>query len=82
VVGNSQFALDESRSPAGLDFLLSASNWLLDRGRLTGVAPKTVQHFTLNLTDSQLGTITLYTMFVIPGAAALLGLIAWLRRRA
>lgn len=82
VVGNSQFALDESRSPAGLDFLLSASNWLLDRGRLTGVAPKTVQHFTLNLTDNQMGTITLYTMIVIPGAAALLGIIAWLRRRA
>jgi hypothetical protein len=83
VVGNSTFALDETPlKQSSLDFLLSASNWLLDRGRLTGVAPKTVQHFTLNLTDTQLRSITFYTMIVIPGVAALLGLIAWLRRRA
>jgi hypothetical protein len=82
VVGNSNFALDGVRKPSSLDFLLSASNWLLDRGRLTGVAPKTIQHFTLNLTDLQMSRITFYTMFVIPGVAALLGVIAWLRRRA
>lgn len=82
VVGNSTFVLDGTLKQSSLDFLLSASNWLLDRGRLTGVAPKTVQHFTLNLTDAQLSRITFYTMFVIPGVAALLGVIAWLRRRA
>jgi hypothetical protein len=81
VVGNSNFVLDGPLNKPGLDFLLSASNWLLDRGRLTGVAPKTVQHFTLNLTDTQLRSITFYTMIVIPGAAALLGVIAWIRRR-
>lgn len=82
VVGNSEFALDASLKQEGLDFLLSSSNWLLDRGRLTGVAPKTIQHFTLNLTESQLRRITFYTMIVIPGVVALMGVIAWLRRRA
>lgn len=82
VVGNSSFVLDGTLKQSGLDFLLSASNWLLDRGRLTGVAPKSIQHFTLNLSETQLRTITLYTMIVLPGAAAFLGIIAWLRRRA
>jgi hypothetical protein len=40
-----------------------------------------VQNFSLNLTDRQLGEIAVYTMIVIPGAAALLGIIAWWRRR-
>jgi hypothetical protein len=82
VTGNAQFALDASLRQEGLDFLLSATNWLLDRGRLTGVAPKVVQHFTLNLSDRQIGTLAVYTLVVIPGLAALCGVVAWLRRRA
>jgi len=82
VVGNSEFVLDASLTPQSLDFLLSSMNWLLDRGQLTGVMPKAVQHFSLNLTEAQLRSITLYIMFVIPGVAGLLGVIAWWRRRA
>ncbi|HRJ70896.1 MAG TPA: GldG family protein [Terrimicrobiaceae bacterium] len=80
-VGNCEFAFDAALNQQGLDFLLSAMNWLLDRGQLAGVMPKTVQNFSLNLTDRQLGEIAVYTMIVIPGAAALLGIIAWWRRR-
>jgi len=81
VVGSSQFALDAGLSRQGLDFLLSSANWLLDRGQLTGVGPKTVRSFSLNLTNRQMASITFYTMFVMPGAAALIGFIAWWRRR-
>lgn len=82
VVGNCEFALDAVLTPPGLDFLLSSVNWLLDRGKLTGVAPKTIQHFSLNLSDVQLRTLTFYIMIVMPGVAGLLGIIAWWRRRA
>jgi cbb3-type cytochrome oxidase subunit 3 len=81
-VGSCEFALDAALNQQGLDFLLSAMNWLLDRGQFTGVMPKTVKHFFLNLTDAQLGSIALYTMVVIPGIAALAGLVVWWRRRA
>jgi hypothetical protein len=81
VVGSCEFALDAVLTPQGLDFLLSSMNWLLDRGQLTGVMPKTVQNFSLNLSDQQLGTLTLWIIIVIPGAAALCGGIAWWRRR-
>jgi len=82
VVGNCEFALDAAISQQGLDFLLSAMNWLLDRGQLTGVMPKTVQHFALNLSEAKIGALSFYILIVIPGAAALLGVIAWVRRRA
>lgn len=81
-VGNSQFALDAALNPQGIDFLLSSMNWLLNRNQFTGVMPKVVQHFSLNLTERQLSSIAFYTLFVIPGVAALLGIVAWWRRRA
>jgi ABC-type uncharacterized transport system involved in gliding motility auxiliary subunit len=84
VVGSSDFALDVAlqKQKQSLDFLLSASNWLLDRNRLTGVMPKAVTNFTLNLSDAQLRSIVFYTMIVMPGFVALLGFVVWLRRRA
>jgi hypothetical protein len=81
-VGSCEFALDAALNQQGLDFLLSSTNWLLDRGQFTGVMPKTVRHFSLNLTDAQLGSIAFYTMVVMPGIAALAGLLVWWRRRA
>ncbi|MDX2080875.1 MAG: GldG family protein [Terrimicrobiaceae bacterium] len=81
VVGSSQFALDADVKPQGLDFLLGAVNSLLDRSRISGVAPKAVSHFSLNLTERQLGWIAFFSMLVIPGVAAMAGLFVWWRRR-
>lgn len=81
-VGNCEFALDAALNPQGLDFLLSSMNWLLNRNQMTGVMPKTIQHFSLNLTDRQLSAIAFYTLIVIPGVTLLMGIIAWWRRRA
>jgi len=83
VVGSSQFAFDASATPPGLDFLLSSINSLLDRGKqLSGVTAKSVTHFSLNLTDEQLGRIALFAMVVLPGFSGLLGILVWWRRRA
>jgi len=81
VVGNAQFAYDASASPQGLDFLISALNSLLDRNKLTGVTPKSVAHFALNLTDDQLGRIAFFAMIVLPGLSALVGALVWWKRR-
>jgi len=86
VVGNAGFLRNDflagpGGQAANLDFALSGLNWLLDRHRLTGVVPKTPVEFTLTLGPEQLGTIALYTMIVIPGAVAVLGLLVWWRRR-
>jgi len=81
VVGSAQFAYDASATPQGLDFLISALNSLLDRNRLIGVAPKSITHFALNLTDAQLGRIAFFAMLVLPGLAALVGTAVWWNRR-
>lgn len=81
VVGNSEFVSDGTITEPNLDFLLSSLNWLLDRGHLADVAPKSVRAFNLNLTDLETGRIALYTLVAIPAAAALAGLSVWWRRR-
>ena len=81
VVGNSEFVSDGVVTEPNLDFGLNSLNWMLDRWHLTGIAPKTVRAFSLNLTDLETGRIALYTLVLIPAAAALAGIIVWWRRR-
>ncbi len=86
VVSNSGFLNDsvvvESAAQGNLDFMISVLNRLLERTKLTGVAPRAVTSYVLSLTETQMRSIAFYTLVVIPGAAALLGLIVGIRRRA
>ncbi|MGA1128690.1 MAG: hypothetical protein ACO3XN_01320, partial [Chthoniobacterales bacterium] len=81
VVGNSEFVVDGLITEPNLDFVLSSLNWVLDRGHLARIAPKSVRAFNLNLTDAETGRIALYTLVVIPAVAAITGLAVWWRRR-
>ncbi len=80
-IGNSAFIVNEAMTEADLDFLLSGVNWLLDREQLTGITPKPVRNFALSLSENQVNSITLLSMIAIPCSAALLGVIAWAKRR-
>lgn len=81
VTGNAEFVADGSITESNLDFVLSALNWMMDRSYLTGIAPKAVRAFKLNLTDVETGRIALYTLVVIPAAALIAGFFVWWRRR-
>lgn len=86
-IGNDRFLFDSFLAGPGgqggnLDFAISGLNWLLDRHRLTGVAPKVPREFAFALTSEQLSSLAFFTMILIPGCAAFLGLIVWWRRRA
>jgi len=81
VVGSCQFALDDSLTPPGLDFLVGSVNALIDRGNLSGITPKNITRFSLRLTDSELSRLALAVMVGIPAAAAFVGLLVWLKRR-
>jgi len=84
-VGNSAFIEDDAlrQSSVNLDFILSVFNRMLEgRTKLVGIYPKSAASFSLSLTEAQIRGIAFYTLIVIPGAAALLGLImAWRRRQ-
>jgi len=81
VVGNADYLTDEALTEPNLDFTLSAINWMLDRSKVAGIAPKEEQTFSLNLTGAQVNAIAFYTILLIPGAAAFLGVVTWWRRR-
>jgi len=80
-IGNCAFIRNDAMTEADLDFFLSAVNWLLDREHLIGIAPKTVRSFALSLSEAQIGNLALLTLCAIPGAAAVFGIMVWLKRR-
>lgn len=86
VVGSSKFIFDEyiagsTGTVANLDFMMSSLNWMLDRNKITGIVSKIPSEFKLALTQEQLSQIALYTMVIMPLAAAFLGFFVWWRRR-
>jgi hypothetical protein len=86
VVGNCDFVTDDALADAGaqadIDFMVSTVNRMLERHKLSGIAPKSAMNVSLSLLDSQIRGIALYTLVAIPGAAALIGFIVGWRRRA
>jgi hypothetical protein len=82
VMGSSQFAYDAGLSRPGLDLIVGCVNSLIDRGSVSGITPKNATRFALQLTDIQLSRLALLVIVGIPALAAVLGLLAWLRRRA
>ena len=81
VMGNSAFLADKTLTEADLDFVLNGINWLLNREEIMGIAPKAAHNLCLNLTDSQIGSIALLVILVIPGCAGMIGFVVWLKRR-
>ena len=81
VIGNCSFIRNDAMTGADLDFVLSTINWLLDREYLIGIAPKPMGTLALSLSEEQIGYLALLTIAGIPGAAAVLGVLLWLRRR-
>ena len=81
LVGKSAFIRNDAMTAADLDFTLNAMNWLLDREHLIDIAPKMAGTLALSLSETQIGSLGLLTVAVIPGAAAILGVMIYLRRR-
>lgn len=83
IIGDSFFVSNGTlRSIGGnIDFFMSALNWLLDREFLMAIAPKDAGELRLDMTGKQLRTAYCVIVGVMPGAAALLAVAVWWRRR-
>jgi len=81
VIGDGDFA---SGQLAGLgnnkELFLNTIAWLVREEHQLGERPQT-EGDSLEATSAEFGVMCLFTVFFIPGAAILLALIAWLRRR-
>jgi hypothetical protein len=66
----------------GLDLFTNAVNWLAARENLLEIPPKSLYVSQVDLTEEEYHQIGLYVVIIIPGIAALAGLVVWwLRRR-
>jgi hypothetical protein len=84
VTGNAEMlGVNGYRQSEGVtvDFAINALNWLLDREELIGIPPKEKKNVTLVLTEKQIGNIALTVMGLVPGLAAMFGLLNWWSRR-
>ncbi|HEY8121734.1 MAG TPA: GldG family protein [Myxococcota bacterium] len=82
VFGDSDFAtnqwFDQFRDR---DLFLNSVNWLLGEPEAITIRPRKAGASQLALSESTLRTIRTAALFVLPEAIALLGVVAWWRRR-
>ncbi len=82
VFGDSDFLTDFEISNAGnLTLAMNAINWLVVREQALGIAPRQIEQVSLFLSQQQLRTILLVTLLGMPGAAIILGVLVWRKRR-
>jgi ABC-type uncharacterized transport system involved in gliding motility auxiliary subunit len=81
VVGDSDFASNGALAGGNLDFFMSALNWLLERDKLMGIAPKSPDELRFDMNLGQLRLLFIFVVIGMPTATMLLGYLVWLRRR-
>lgn len=82
VVGNCDFIKDACIGEVGLDFFSSSLNELIDRISLAGNTAKMKSYFKLNLSGQEIAHVALWSIFIIPMTAGLLGIFfLWRRKR-
>ena len=82
VYGDSDFMADYEISNAGnLILAMNTINWLAAREQSLGIPPREVEQVSLFLSQQQLRTVLLITMLAMPGAAIVLGILVWRKRR-
>lgn len=82
VVGDSLFISNSGLMGANADFFLNSVNWLLDRGELLALSPKTYEELRLVMDARQLRALFWSMVVALPGLVAALGLwVTWRRRR-
>jgi hypothetical protein len=73
-------ALSQSAS-ANRDFANLTLAWLLDRSQFLAIGPKPLREYRLAMTGRQMRTLQVTVLAGLPGAALLLGVAVWFRRR-
>ncbi len=61
--------------------VIGAVNWMADRDTQLNIPPRPIERFQLLLSPRELQNLRYSLMFILPGAAALLGLIVYWTRR-
>ena len=82
VVGTSNFAIDAYFANQGNgNLFLNMVSWLAQDEDLISIRPKQAEDRRILLSQSQLSAVRLVSMFLIPGAALVAGVLVYLNRR-
>ncbi len=82
VVGNSNFAINAYFSAQrNGDLFLNMVSWLAQEEDLISIRPKSPQDRRIILSQSQQSMLRLLTVFILPGAVLVAGIMVWARRR-
>ena len=82
VVGDSLF-LDNQLIDFSInrDFAHNAINWLVDRPKLVGIAPRPTREYIFHMTDLQMRAVQWLLLAAVPGAIFGFGVLVWFRRQ-
>jgi ABC-type uncharacterized transport system involved in gliding motility auxiliary subunit len=82
VIGDSDFVTNSWLPNFGnLNLALNAVNWLVERDRVLGIAPRQPEQVQLTLSAAQERNIVALSLLGLPAACVALGVFVWWRRR-
>jgi ABC-type uncharacterized transport system involved in gliding motility auxiliary subunit len=82
VVGDSDFAVNSYFPAQGNgNLFLNMVSWLAQDEDLISIRPKAPEDRRIILSQSQIATLRLMTVFLLPGAVLIAGIVVWMRRR-
>lgn len=81
IISNTDFLDPELLREENVDFVRSATQWLIGREDLMGVGPKNITTRRISLLPSQTNFINRVTLFAMPALALLIGAFTWSSRR-
>ena len=82
ITGTSNFAIDAYFQVQGNgNLFLNMISWLAQDDDLISIRPKPVDDRRIILSQGQLAMVRIFTIFLLPGAAAVMGIVVIVRRR-
>ncbi len=82
VVGDSDFAANGTFANAANSFLVAAAaNWAMEREALVAIPPRSTDQVAVTMTRSDIRSMTLVAVLLMPALAISLGLAVWFRLR-
>jgi hypothetical protein len=80
--GNADFAANARIvAPGNLTLALNAVEWCVDRDVRLNTPPRPIERYQINLSQADLGKLRISLLVVLPGVAALFGIIVYWTRR-
>ena len=74
-------ATGERKQKLQADLVLSALNWLMDRGKLIGITPQEPTRYAVILSPGTLESIERFAVVILPGVVGAIGVLVWFLRR-